>query len=388
MTKSKIRLVFTKLIIWVVVCGILILRFITYPSPLPQSWTPEKSVRFTARILEEPEQTDTQTIIKRGIWTIRIRGHKDLRVGDTYSMVGKLEPQLLLGRVKRIVMIDPTIEEVNDLKLSVGDRLLIVSGKIRQGAIESLRQRLPDTESTLAAGILLGYAGSMPPRFREQLANTGTMHTIAASGYNVAIVALVVANLLKRLFAKTAVTLLSLSSIGLYVMVAGGSASVVRAGVMGSLRLIGEGWGRQIVAKRLLGATALIMLLINPSLILDVGFQLSVAATWGLLYLEPLIHQRLDKWVGKNWITNYLADYLYPTLAATVATLPIIYLTFGRVSLISPLANLLVLPLVPLIMLLTAICLSLSWVPYLGGVASYILYVPLKIFVMVIKWLG
>jgi len=130
-----------------------------------------------------------------------------------------------------------------------------------------------------------------------------------------------------------------------------------------------------------LWVTGALMLIYNPLYIVDIGFQLSFVATAGLLYLEPWIKERGSTWFRpyEKVIGGYLADYLFPTLAATIATLPVILWHFGRVSWISPLVNILVLPVVPLIMLLSGLTL-------VGGqIMALILYAPLAYMIWVIK---
>ena len=113
-------------------------------------------------------------------------------------------------------------------------------------------------------------------------------------------------------------------------------------------------FGRPAEAKRILWVTVYVMLLFNPLYIVDIGFQLSVFATAGLLYIGPWM-RKLQSFVPCNDLGKqgrelqaqayaFLVEYLYPTLAATVATMPIILWHFGRLSLISPLVNMLILP--------------------------------------------
>ena len=126
------------------------------------------------------------------------------------------------------------------------------------------------------------------------------------------------------------------------------------------------------------------MLLTNPLLILDIGFQLSFAATAGLLYLEPrmqVLKSQILKFSNEG-VWKAVETYLFPTLAATLATLPIILYHFGRVSWISPIVNTLVLPVVPLIMGVSA------GVLVGGQVMAWLAYVPLAYVVWVIRWFG
>jgi len=154
--------------------------------------------------------------------------------------------------------------------------------------------------------------------------------------------------------------------------------------VMGSLTLIAYYFGRPAEARRLLWVTVGAMLLYNPLYIVDVGFQLSVVATAGLLYVEPWMNKHKSQILkfSNLGIEKFLSDYLYPTLAATVATLPVILCHFGRVSLISPLVNMLILPIVPLLMGMTAGIL-------VGGqLVAWMTYPILAYMVWVIRWFG
>lgn len=369
------------------------LRWYTLPGPLPPTWTSESTVRFTATILERPEQTDSQTIIRYGIWRIQLFGYAEIIPGSRVSFVGKVEPVLLGGKIIKIIMKDPTFEEVPHLRSEgrpYSGSVLITLGNWRNTWVGILEKTLPEPMSSLAAGILLGVKGQMPKQFYDQLVNTGTLHVIAASGYNVMIVAGVLMSLTKRFWRRGVAIGIGVTGIWAYVMLSGGSASVIRAGVMGSLSLVVYYFGRAADAKRLLCVTIFLMLMINPLMLIDIGFQLSVAATMGLLYLEPWIKSRF-KMLGDRFqfIQSILANYLYPTLAATIATLPIIWWYFGRVAWITPLVNLLILPSVPLIMFLTALLVSVGSINLtVAQVVAWLAYVPLAWVVAVIRWWG
>ena len=352
--------------IFIVLLTILWLRWVSLSKILPTSWTPESVVSFTAPILDKPEQTESNVIIRQGRWYIKLKSDAGINQGDKVRFVGSVIPLLLGGKERQIKMMDPNfeiIERENQRRLSLIEVIQIGLGKWRKKWVTILEKTLPEPMSSLGAGILLGVRGEMPREFYDQLVATGTLHVIAASGFNVMIVASVLMGMILK-----------------YVGLAGGSASVVRAGIMGSLTLMAYFWGRPTEAKRLLWVAAYGMLLINPLLIADVGWQLSVSATAGLLYLEPKLHKVK---VGLG------AEYIYPTVAASVATAPIIWWHFGRVAWISPIVNLLILPIVPLIMLLAAVVVGAGSLSMrVGQVIGWILYVPLWWMVRVIEWWG
>lgn len=384
-----------RILSFVIFIGVFLLRWVSLDSPLPESWTAESKVRYTARILERPEYTDSKTIVRSGRWYIPIKGYAEIIPGSVVAFAGKVEPKVLGGKVVQIIMKDPTFEIIGRPQgspLRVGQRITLLLGLWREKWVSILEKTLPAPMSSLAAGILLGVKGQMPYEFYQQLVNTGTLHIVAASGFNVMIVASVLMAMVSKLFRRSVAIGAGIGGIVLYVLLSGASASVVRAGIMGSLTLIAYYFGRPAEARRLLWVTAGAMLLFNPLYIVDVGFQLSVAATWGLLYISfnnqapNSNNQTKSAEIQNNEYLNiargFLANYLYPTLAATMATMPIILYHFGRISLISPLVNMLVLPVVPMVMLLSALTL-------VGGqFVVWVAYVPLWWMVAVIRWFG
>jgi competence protein ComEC len=151
----------------------------------------------------------------------------------------------------------------------------------------------------------------------------------------------------------------------LYTVLAGGGASVVRAAVMGGVALVARETGRPGSAATALGLAVAGLLLLDPQMAPDVGFQLSVAATAGLLAWGTPLTERLRRALparGGRW----LAETLGVSLAAQAATLPLILLHFGRLSLLSPLANLLVAPLVAPAMLVGVLALGAGLAAMVG----------------------
>lgn len=375
-----------KLILFAILCLLFIWRWGAVKSPLPESWTPGSKVRFTARILEKPELTDSKTVIRQGQWKVQLKSYVPLEVGREYAFVGRVEPELLLGKVTRITMVEPTFEVIEGASISIWERVVIGVNCLREKLVARLASWLPEPHSSLAAGILLGVRRQMPWEFYQQLVSTGTLHIVAASGYNVMVVARVLMGAVLLVASRGVAILIGIVGILIYVILAGGSAAVVRAGIMGTLTLVAYYWGRPTEARRLLWVTVAGMLIVQPLMLVDIGFQLSVAATAGLLYLEP----RLEKKFGrKGRGGKYLKEYWWPTVAATLATLPVTLYWFGRASLLGPVVNALVLPVTPLIMLLSAVAVGVgALIPALGQVVSYLLYVPLWWMVETIRVFG
>lgn len=225
-----------------------------------------------------------------------------------------------------------------------------------------VRNALPEPASSFGLGILIGQRSSLPQEVIEQLTIVGLVHIVAVSGYNVTILSRAVARL--RLGSKYQRLVLSLSLIGLFILVTGFSASIVRAGIVAGLSLLAWYWGRKINPVTLIAFTAALTGFIKPFYVWsDLGWYLSFLAFFGVLVIAPLLANLIFSRQPK-----VLMMILIETLCAEIMTLPLIMMIFGQLSLIGLLANLLVVPLVPLAMLLSAIAgIAGTWLPELSG---------------------
>jgi competence protein ComEC len=176
--------------------------------------------------------------------------------------------------------------------------------------------------------------------------------------------------------------------VGGYVLLTGASPSVVRAALMAAAMLVARLGGSRAHAASALGLAALVMLLAAPPVLWDVGFQLSLLATAGLIWFGASIERRLRGWPG--WIREPVAL----TLAAQLTTLPVILVNFERLSLVAPIANVLVVPFVPVAMLFSAIASVIGLVdgtihvPVAGTAAAWLAGGAAWLVLRVIVWLG
>lgn len=244
--------------------------------------------------------------------------------------------------------------------LSEGNGNPIKNGifSVKDRARQTIRSMLPDPEAALLTGILLGDDSGIPPVLAEQFRITGLTHIIAISGFNIAILTGILLVVSKPFLGQRRSAWFVILGITLYTILVGADAAVVRAAIMGALFVIAARlMGRPTFAPAGLFTAAIIMTVINPFILWDIGFQLSFAATLGLmLYVGPVsqwAEGRLQPRFGPEYArkaTQLMAEVLFATLAATLVTLPIILYHFGQLSLISPLANLFVLPAQPGVM--------------------------------------
>ena len=239
--------------------------------------------------------------------------------------------------------------------------------RLRRGAGDALAAAIPEPEAGLAAGIVIGLRDRVDRDLAADFTTVGASHVVAISGWNIAIVAATVAALARGVSRRRRSAILVVAIVG-YVLFAGASPSVVRAAAMAGVVLLARETGRAGRAAAALGWAAAILLIVEPSLVLDAGFQLSTLATAGILAWADPLDRRLRAIAGGR-LPGWLAESLSVSLAAQAATLPIVLATFGRLAVIAPIINLGVVPLVAPAMAAAMIALLGGAVAVLGGPA-------------------
>ena len=263
----------------------------------------------------------------------------------------------------------PKIEKIGEDK---GDFLLANIYKFKSFFVSRLNQVLPEPYSSFLAGLLIGAKKSIPADLQAVFNKTGTTHIVAVSGFNITIIVTFLMLVLNSLAVsrKKSFWLIN-GGLLFFIIITGFQASILRAGIMGFLVLLANYLGRLNRVTNALVFAAAFMLMINPKLLVyDMGFQLSFLATLGLIYLQPILasYCKVDSLKNK-FLKVVLGDYFCTTISAIIMTTPIIMYNFGKVSFVAPLANILVLPFIPIAMLLGFICsvfglisLKLGWI--------------------------
>lgn len=214
----------------------------------------------------------------------------------------------------------------------------------------------------LARGLLFGGTDSFSKEMKENFKNSGTSHIVAVSGYNITIILIIIFINLRRLASKNIAGVLTIFSIITFAELTGMSASVVRASIMGVVYIMLKFLGRSTSSLLVLSGACSLMIIFDPYMISDVGFQLSALATLGII----LFSDKLMKLFGKIKIPDFINENLSATLSAQFFTLPVLA-SLGNISVISPIANILILPIIPLAMLLVFITLIGSYFGYYFG---------------------
>ncbi len=233
--------------------------------------------------------------------------------------------------------------------------------ELRRGAAAAIGLAVPEPEAGLAAGVLIGLRDRVDRALAADFTTAGASHVVAISGWNIAIVASTLAAVAGSLDRRRRAILTAIAIIA-YVAFVGPSASVVRAAAMAGIALLARELGRPGTAAAALGWAVTLLLLSDPAWVDDAGFRLSALATAGIIAWGSPWTRRLGG-AAPSRPRRWLAEVLGVSLAAQVATLPIVLLDFGRLSLVAPIVNLVVVPLVPPAMAAGALALG-------GGVAA------------------
>ncbi|MEK7559350.1 MAG: ComEC/Rec2 family competence protein [Patescibacteria group bacterium] len=351
--------------------SVLILRFITLDKA---ELSEGQNVDFTSRLMTEPtpkgHQQSFQLFYKGNRININTSSEKEYHYGEILRVNGSLTINLLKSRSRFITMKSPQIEAKEDK--------LAVLYNVRQLIISTFERNLSPNNSALLLGIVFGIKSNFSTNFLENLKLLGLMHVIAASGMNVTLTAGFLSAIFLIFFKRQTALVLTISGIIFYALLAGFQPSIVRAAIMGIIVFTAQILGRQRLSAYSLFITAYIMILFSPFVVWDIGFQLSFLATAGLIFLRPLFYE--IGFLKKFFSFIVVGQDVSTTIAAQIATLPILLANFGLYSLSSVVINALVLWTVPIIMILGGVgfLLSIVFEP-LGRVIIY-LSVPLLVY--------
>lgn len=365
-------------------------------------------------VIEEPERRDSNQHLKIEVETVNAarikpsfytlittRRYPEYKIGDDLELQGFLQQPKNYSDFDYVsylakedifsTLYFPLIEKVGEEK---GNKLTILLAKTKRAFEEKIDSVFPEPHAAFLKGLLLGEKESLPKDLVEDFKKSGTSHIVALSGYNITIVARFFVDLLMFLTVPFVFSFwIAILAITLFVVMVGASASVVRAGIMGILVLIAQREGRAYHMTNALAFAAALMIFQNPEILrFDAAFQLSFLAAVGLVYLSPRVERVFYRFYSKLSLgrNNFslgqkdkdkvverhklfpLKRILVETLSAQIMVLPLLVYLFGRVSLVSPLSNLLVLAAVPYTMALG----------FLSGISGFI-WLPLS---QIISW--
>ncbi len=359
----------------------------TLPPLIFESQLDQKS-SFTGIIIDEPDTRENNIKLITEIQTDNEKTHilitaplgEDYAYGDKIEIQGTLEKpeNFITDQGKEFdyinylrkdgilyVMGYPKIEVISHGNGGSIKRILFF---VKEKFIQNINSLIQAPESILMGGLILGEKSSFSQELRSQFINTGTIHIIALSGYNVTIVAEWIMKIFSQIsyLPKNFGIGFGIVAIVLFIIMTGASSTAIRAGIMAILVLIARITGRNYDVGRALILAGVFMILLNPFvLVYDVSFQLSFIATIAVIFYAPRI-EKYFLWVPK---TFQLRDIVSVTAAAYIFVCPFILYKMGNLSLVALPANILSLPFIPFTMFL-------GFITGFVGIFSYILGVP------------
>ena len=332
------------------------------------SYPPGTNITFETQVLAQPKissrgQQVSLTLPNSQRISARLALEPLLSYGDKVKVGGKIEYFKAKNGDNVAFMNYPEFKIVK----KGSDNLLY---NLRKRIINFFNSSLSPSHSALMLGIVFGIKQEMPQTFYENLKISGVLHVIAASGMNVTMVGGFLASIFAYFLKRQLALILSVFGILFYAFMAGLEPSIVRASIMGILVFGSQIIGRQNASFLGLFMAGFLMLFINPSILFDIGFQLSFMATLGLIYLRPLFFISSK---AKNLIRkSIIGEDLTTTLTAQIFTLPILLANFGTYSLVSIAVNAIVLWTVPILMVVGGIATVLGLITEpVGRLALY-----------------
>jgi len=256
--------------------------------------------------------------------------------------------------------------------------------RAKEIAAQRINELWPEPHASFMAGLLYGYRGGLGS-LNEHFSRTGVTHIVAISGYNITIISMILMNICSYLLIpRKKAFYYIVFGICVFLIFAGLSASVVRAGIMGIIVLVARQLGRPSRIANVLLLTAVFMTMHSPHIVLwDAGFQLSYISTLGLIYITPTI----EKYFMRIPEVFALRESVTTTLSAIVATLPLILFQFKRFSSVAPIVNVLILWIIPWIMSIGFFAVVLSYIAMpIAEVLVWISYIGMHYIIVVVKF--
>jgi len=358
----------------------------------------EQKVTLIGQVIKEPDirEKNIKLTIRpdniEGKFLVTTNRYPGYQYGDKLKITGSLKTPQELGEFDYpgylakdgiySVLYWPEIELV---KKDQGNLIYAKILSLKERLRESIYQNLSPPQSSILGAIILGDKSRISQEWKEKLNYAGVRHLTAVSGMHVAILTSILMTLLIGLgLWRQQAFYFAIILIALFIVMTGLQPSAIRAGIMGGLFLFAQHLGRLNNAPRAIVMAGAVILAHNPLLLkLDVGFQLSFLAMLGIIYFLPIFRSWLRKIPNLFQFRNIISM----TLSAQIFTLPILIYNFGYLSLVAPITNVLILPLLPFIMIFGFIfgVLGMFW-QLLGWIFSWPVWFLLTYLAKIVDW--
>lgn len=219
------------------------------------------------------------------------------------------------------------------------------SYNIRKNIQKRIYEIFDKNSAAIVSALTTGDKSLIDAETKQNFVLSGTAHILALSGLHVGLISFIIFNLLSFINNKWMKSILSILLIFVFVYITGFLTSALRAAIMISVYIIMQNFERKINPLNSIGLAGLILFLINPNIIFSVSFQMSFLSVLGILFLYPKIYEKFTGIINNNKILNFVFSSLALTISSSILLSPLIAYYFDIFSIISPFANLLVVPL-------------------------------------------
>ncbi|MDB5253986.1 MAG: Competence protein ComEC [Parcubacteria group bacterium] len=334
----------------------------------------DSKITLEGVVISEPEHRDKDLrfVLKTNEdkMLVKTNLYSEIEYGDRVKIEGKLEkPGIIEDEVtgksfdyaaylsKEDIYYTTSFSQAKIISHGNGNSIISFLLKIKKNFVSQMKKILPEPESSLLAGLLVSGKQALPENILEEFRNAGVAHIVVLSGYNIT----VVANFLFYIFSFLGIRIAGIFSvvgIGLFTLITGGTATVVRAAIMAVIAVSGKLFGRNYSASRALVFAGVLMVLQNPKiLLLDPSFQLSFLATVAMIYVSSFV----ETFLSKVPETFQFRQIVSSTISTQLFVLPYLLFQIGKVSVVSLFSNLLILMFVPFTMLIGFISTTVSY---------------------------
>lgn len=333
-----------KYLFWIIIFLVLFIRFIVTTPKISDG----QKVKISGTIFSEPSAAGSLQKFNLSGIPVKLSGDNEIHYGDFVIVEGLYQNGEL------------TKAKLDEIKVSNN-----IFTNLRKRLLDFYEGSLPQPYASLVAGITVGAKSSLSYNFKTKLNNTGTSHIVVASGTNVTILAGFLMSIFITKLSRKKTLILTIISIWFYTLITGFEAPIIRASIMGTIAFTAVIFGKVANSLRLTFLTGIIMVIIVPSWITDIGFLLSFSTTFSIILFQSKINKIF------KFMPEILKEDLATTLSAQLGSLPIILYFFGKFNPLSPIINILVLWTVPIIMVIGGVSGAVSFI--FPGLAKLIL---------------
>ncbi|MFA5099171.1 MAG: ComEC/Rec2 family competence protein [Candidatus Paceibacterota bacterium] len=332
-----------------------------------------EKIDFQGLVINDPMRGEWQDLVIKlvppysGNISVKLPLYPSFKYGDLINFSGKIEKppadEYADYLKKENISGTAAFLKTELIAENKGSKIKSILFGLKNKTVENLQKILPAESAAFMSGIILGERAEFSKELKTAMANSGTTHLVALSGYNISVIGLAIGVMFGYFLSRRWTFVLSVLVIFVFVLMTGAEASVVRAAVMGSILLLAKQVGRIYSFRNAITLAAFFMILENPRVLnFDVGFQLSFAALLGLVYLAPALEKALC--LNKENDFFGVKENFLNSFSAQLAVAPLLVSYFGNFSLIAVISNILILTFMPITMALGFISAGLGFISY------------------------